>query len=64
MQVNKEHETEFGHTLCVYSEEESHCGKTLVTLGADERVRLNLFPEEARALADALNRAADLAQGV
>lgn len=58
-------ETRFGQNLTVFSELESHNGKTLVTLASgDSGEGFALFPQEARDLAALLIRAANLAEGV
>lgn len=58
-----ETESEWGHMLRVLSRADSSMGRTMVSVDIDG-AHIVLMPSEARALAAALNRAADLAEGV
>lgn len=55
--------TDFDDYLSVASDEDSHRGKTLVTLVVRDG-EVCLFPHEARELALLLDRAANMAEGV
>jgi hypothetical protein len=61
--LDREFATAFDQNLIVSGQSDSYRGQTLVTVNVDG-APLTLMPEEARAFAKLLTRAASMAEGV